>query len=63
LTNNQTEIALLYINFDYKYYQEHGKVGSCHLVAHPLLRDDQYIKDQMNEIVDYIREKYNMKEM
>lgn len=63
LTRNQIEIPLLYVNFDYKYYLKYGKAGSCDLVVHPLLKDDEYIKETLNNLVDYIRNNHRMEEM
>lgn len=33
----------------------------CHI--HPCLKDDEYIITTMNELCDYIREKYNMEKI
>jgi hypothetical protein len=49
------------MTFDYQKYKEHGKEGSCvcHFV-HPDLRDDEYLKERLQECVDYIRDTYDM---
>jgi transcription elongation factor GreA-like protein len=60
LTKNRTEIPLFYVTFDYKKYKTEGKVGSCMCNTHPLLKDDEHIKQTLNELVDYIRDRYDM---
>lgn len=62
-TKNKTQIPLFYVSFDYQYFQEHGKINSCKLVAHPLLRNDTHIKESLNGIIDYIRDEYNVEEL
>lgn len=63
LTKNKTKIPLLYVTFDYKKFKENGKVGSCMCNVHPLIRNDEYVKLKMNELVDYIRDNYDMDKM
>ena len=63
LTNNLTKIPLLYINFNYQYYKKHGEKNSCLLNVHPELRNDKYIIDTMNSLVDHIRANYNMEKI
>ena len=62
LTNNQTEIPLLTITFNRNKYKKFGKKNSCELKLHPMLKDD-ILKEKLNEIVDFIRDNYNMSEM
>lgn len=59
-TKGFTKIPLLWIHFNYKQYKESGEKGSCLLNVHPLIRNDKYIIDTMNELVDYIRGNYDM---
>ena len=60
LTKNKTQIPLLYVTFDYKKFKESGKVESCMANVHPLIRNDDNIKLKLNELVDYIRDNYDM---
>lgn len=60
LTNNLQKIPLLYINFNLRKYRRNGVKGSCDCVAHPVLARDEYIKETMNNLCDYIRENYDM---
>lgn len=60
LTKNLTSIPIMFVSFNYKFYKEKGRVGSCMFKVHPLLREDEYIKEKLNHIVDYIRWNYDM---
>lgn len=60
LTKNRTEIPLLYVTFNYNKFLEEGKVGSCTLNVHPLIKNDEHIKHDLNDLVDYIRDRYDM---
>jgi hypothetical protein len=59
LSQNQHAIPLFYATFDYQHYQESGEIDSCKLVANPLIRDDQYIKESLEGLISYIKNKYN----
>ena len=63
LTKNNTEIPLFYTTFNLNKYKEGGIKGSCDLKIHPVLRDDKEVINRMNELVDYIRDNYNMDEL
>jgi len=60
LTKNKTEIPLIYVNFDYKKFKELGKYGSCVSKMHPLIQNDEHIKCELNKLIDYIRDRYDM---
>lgn len=63
LTKNQTKIPLFWVDFNYQKYKVHGAKNSCSVNIHPLLQNDTYIEDKMKEIIDYVRENYNMDEI
>ena len=63
LTKNRTEIPLLFINFDYQKYVESGKIGSCTVKLHPVLRDDENLDTMLKIVVSYIRNNYDMEKM
>ena len=63
LTKNFTKVPLLQVTFDYKLFKTHGKTGSCMLNIHPVLADDYELKVRLNEVVDHIRENYNMEDI
>lgn len=59
LTNNQKEIPLLVITFNRIKYRKFGNKNSCDLKLHPMLKDE-ILKSKLNDIVDYIRDNYDM---
>ena len=63
LTKNRTQIPLLYVTFDYNKFKESGKVGSCMSNVHTVIAKDEYIKLKVNELIDYIRDNYDMEDM
>ena len=46
-----------------KKFKENGVKGSCMCNIHPMLADDEHIKSTLNDLCDYIRENYNMKDV
>lgn len=62
LTKNLTEIPLFWMTFNYKHYKENGKKGSCTLNVHPNLANDTFIQRRLNDLIDYIRDNYNMED-
>jgi hypothetical protein len=63
LTKNLTQIPLLWVDFNYQSYKEKGKSNSCIIHLHPVLTHDEYIKKTLNELVDYIRNNFDMEGM
>ena len=63
LTKNYENVPLLYIMFNLNKYKNVGKRGSCELRLHPSLKDDEFIVKQLNNVVDYIRENYDMEDL
>ena len=63
LTKNLQRVLLLQIDFNMKKFRENGAKGSCMCVIHPVLKDDDRIIETMNELCDYIREKYDMEKL
>lgn len=59
-TKNLTEIPLFYVNLDYKKYKE-SKSGSCVIHTHPAFKDDSYLKSSLEDLTDYIRDNYDIK--
>ena len=62
-TKNFQKVPLLWINFNMKKFKENGVKGSCMCNIHPMLADDEHIKSTLNDLCDYIRENYNMKDV
>jgi hypothetical protein len=63
LTRNLTQVPLLWVTFNYQLFKKNGKKNSCMLNIHPTLKDDVILKKKLYEIVDYIRDNYDMKEL
>lgn len=60
-TKNLTQIPLFTMTFNYKKYKENGKENSCVLYAlHPDIARDEFLKENFQKCVDYIRENYDM---
>lgn len=59
-TKNLTRIPLFTMNFDYRKYQRDGKPGSCTFFAHPDIAQDEFVKERLSEVVDYIRDNYDL---
>lgn len=63
LTSNYRKIPLFIVYFNYKKYRKDGKKNSCLFKHHPIFKDDKYIKETLNNLVDYIRDKYNIEDI
>lgn len=59
-TSNHKEVPLFYVTFDLKKHQTLGEKGSCDLMLHPSLKEDKFIVEQLNGLIDHIRESYDM---
>lgn len=60
-TKNLTQIPLFTMTFNYKKYKENGKENSCVLYAlHPDIVQDEFLKENLQKCVDYIRENCDM---
>ena len=60
ITKDYTKIPLLWVEFNLDKYKQDGTKGSCIIKLHPELKNDTYIKEILNGLVDYIRDNYNM---
>ena len=63
LTKNLTKIPLLWITFNWKTFKARGPKGSCTCHIHPVLKNDSYIIEAMNDLCDYIRDNYDMEDI
>lgn len=59
-TKNLTRIPLFTMVFNYKKYKEHGKKNSCTFYAHPEITQDEFVKEKLREVVDHIRDNYDL---
>lgn len=63
LTRNYTMIPLFYAFFDLKKFRKNGAANSCDIHMHPLLHNDVELLDKVKDVIDYIRENYNMEDI
>ena len=63
LTNNLKRVPLVNVTFNYDRYKKYGKEGSCIATAHPILSDDETLKQMFEIMVNYIRDNYDMNEV
>ena len=61
ITKNFTTIPLFNITFNYRKYLKYGAKGSCDCHFHPDFKDDEKVKQMIFDVVDYIRENYDVK--
>lgn len=59
-TKNLTRIPLFTMTFDYRKYKSQGKKDSCVFYAHPNIAQDEFVKGKLQEVVDYIRDNYDL---
>nr|DAT84049.1 MAG TPA: hypothetical protein [Bacteriophage sp.] len=59
-TKNLTEIPLFTMTFDYRKYKVQGKKDSCTMHCHPDIANDEFVKDKLQEVVDYVRDNYDL---
>ena len=63
LTKNYNEIPLLLVNFNLNNYQQNGAKNSCIVKIHPELKDDKHVIESLNNLIDYVRDNYNMEKL
>ena len=63
LTKNYNEIPLFWVFFNLQKYQQLGVKNSCIVKIHPELKDDKYVINTLNNLIDYIRENYDMEKL
>ncbi len=59
-TKNLTRIPLFTMAFNYRRYKADGKKDSCMFYAHPNIANDEFVKSKLQEVVDYIRDNYDL---
>lgn len=63
LTRNFKRVPLFWVTFNWQYYHKHGERDSCMCNIHPTLAEDEYIRASVQELVNYIREHYDMEKL
>lgn len=59
-TKNLTKIPLFTMVFNYRKYKADCKKDSCMFYAHPNIAKDEFVKSKLQEVVDYIRDNYDL---
>ena len=59
-TKNLTEIPLFTMTFNYHKYKVQGKKDSCLFYSHSDIANDEFVKGKLQEVVDYIRDNYDL---
>lgn len=59
-TKNLTRIPLFTMTFNYRKYKADGKKDSCVFYAHPDVANDEFVRGKLQEVVDYIRDNYDL---
>jgi hypothetical protein len=62
LTKGYNEVPLFYVTFNLNKYKENGTKGSCDVKLHPSI-SDEHVKEQLNSLIDYIRDNYDMEKL
>jgi len=63
LTKDYTEVPLFWVDFNLVKYEKCGPENSCIVRLHPVLAGDKYIYDTLGEIIDHIRNSYDMEKI
>ena len=48
------------MTFNYRKYKADGKKDSCMFYAHPDIANDEFVKSKLQEVVDYVRDNYDL---
>ena len=59
-TKDLTRIPLFTMTFNYRKYKADGKKDSCMCYIHPDIAKDEFVKSKLQEVVDYIRDNYDL---
>ena len=62
-TKNLTQIPIFYMTFDYRKYKKYGKENSCTFHCLPEIANDEFVKNRLSEVVDYVRDNYDLDEV
>lgn len=61
-TKDFTIIPLFNITFNYKKFIKDGDSGSCDVHFHPDFKNDEKVKQMLFDVIDYIRDNYDMEQ-
>lgn len=63
LIHNEKDTLLFSVTFNLKSFKENGEKGSCNLKLHPGMKGDESIINELNGLVDYIRQNFDMEDL
>lgn len=63
LIKNFTKVPLLLVSFNLEKYKKNEAKNSCLCSINLNFRNDEYIKETVNKLIDYIRENYDMEKI
>jgi len=63
LTKNYNSIPLFWVDFNLNKYNKYGEKDSCIIMIHPDLKNDIFIQSRLNDVIDYIREHWDMEKL
>ena len=53
-------IPLFAMTFDFEKFKQYGKKDSCTWHVHPDFANDEFLREEMQKCVDYVRDNYDM---
>lgn len=59
-TKNLTRIPLFTMTFNYRKYKSDGKKDTCTFFCHQEIANDEFVKEKLCKVVDYIRDNYDL---
>ena len=48
------------MTFNYRKYKSDGKKDTCTFFCHPEIANDEFVKEKLCEVVDYVRDNYDL---
>lgn len=61
-TKNYTRIPIVVITFNWQKYKKYGKKDSCLANFNPKFANDEVLKQKFYDMIDYIRDNYDMEQ-
>lgn len=59
-TKNLIRIPMFTMTFNYRKYKSDGKKDTCTFFCHPDIAQDEFVKEKLCEVIDYIRDNYDL---
>lgn len=62
-TRNLTRIPIFTMTFNYSKYKKDGAKDSCMFYCLPDIANDEFVKEKLCEVVDYVRDNYDIEKI